>query len=219
MLVRTSLLPAFAAPSLSVAMSAGPRKLHVARCIDKPGALETRKANRTAHLEWAAASHVEFGGPFVETGAPAGSLLVMDGGADAVAAALALDPYAAAGLFESADVRAWALGMQSPRWGAAGAPVFCVWCVDKEGVRDTRAATRPAHLQWWKDSGRNGMIGPFPAADGNGAVGSMIVCEGESLEEVKAWAETDPYNGAGMFDVVHVHQMTRSIDKLFDATG
>lgn len=172
-----------------------------------------------AHLEWAAASNVEFGGPFVETGAPSGSLLVLDGGADAVADALARDPYAAAGLFENVEARAWVLGMQSPGWGAGAPPVFCVWCVDKDGVRDTRAATRPAHLQWWKDSSRNGMIGPFPAPDGNGAVGSMIVCEGESLEEVKAWAETDPYNRAGMFEAVHVHQMTRSIDKLFDATG
>lgn len=172
-----------------------------------------------AHLDWAAASQVEFGGPFVETGAPAGSLLVMDGGETGVKSALACDPYTTAGLFESVETRAWALGMQSSGWSSGDAPVYCVWCVDKDGVRDTRAETRPAHLQWWKDSARKGMIGPFPAPDGNGAVGSMIVCEGESLEEVKAWAETDPYNRAGMFEAVHVHQMTRSIDNLFDSTG
>lgn len=170
-------------------------------------------------MEWAAASQVEFGGPFIETGAPAGSLLVMDGGADVVEAALEKDPYKTSGLFSSVDTRQWVLGMRSDGWSDGDAPVFCVWCVDKDGVRDTRAATRPAHLQWWKDSGRKGMIGPFPAPDGNGALGTMIICEGESLEDVKEWAGSDPYNGADMFEAVHVHQMTKSLDEIFDATS
>jgi uncharacterized protein len=83
------------------------------------------------------------------------------------------------------------------------------------GKRDVRAATRPAHLQWWRDSGRAGMIGPFPAADGNGAVGTMIVCEGASAGEVSAWAATDPYSAAGLFAAVHVQPMRRTIDELF----
>jgi uncharacterized protein len=162
---------------------------------------------------------VAFGGPFVESGAPAGSLLVMNGGADAVAAALAKDPYKAAGLFASVDAREWVLGMRSDGWSGGGdAPVFCVWCMDKDGARETRADTRPRHLQWWKDSGRKGMIGPFLAPDGICAVGTMIVCEGESLEEVEAWAATDPYNCADMFEAVYVHQMTKSIDSIFAST-
>lgn len=59
------------------------------------------------------------------------------------------------------------------------------------------------------------MIGPFPASDGNGAVGTMIVCEGSDLAEVRTWAATDPYNGVGLFSKVHVHEMKKSLDKVF----
>lgn len=38
---------AFAAPRFFVRMSTAPRKLHAARCIDKPDSLELRKANRS----------------------------------------------------------------------------------------------------------------------------------------------------------------------------
>lgn len=59
------------------------------------------------------------------------------------------------------------------------------------------------------------MIGPFPAADGNGAVGTMIVCEGTDLAEIRAWAATDPYNAAGLFSEVHIQEMKKSLDKVF----
>ncbi len=78
-----------------------------------------------------------------------------------------------------------------------------------------RAATRPAHLEWWRSSGRSGMIGPFPASDGVGAVGTLIVCHGTNLKEVEAWAATDPYNGVCLFESVSVFEMSRTIDKFF----
>ena len=78
--------------------------------LDKPGALELRKATRPAHLEWIATfgGAVKVGGPmFADDGAtPIGSLIVMEfGSLDAAKAAFAEDPYAKAGLWASADVR------------------------------------------------------------------------------------------------------------------
>jgi uncharacterized protein YciI len=79
-------------------------------CIDKPGALEIRKANRNAHLAHIKGSEVAIAqaGPFLDAeGEMCGSLLVYDGdlaGAEAWAAA---DPYAAAGLFQSVEIRPW----------------------------------------------------------------------------------------------------------------
>ena len=88
--------------------------LYAIICIDKPGALEVRKANRDAHLAHigAADGAIVQAGPFLDAapesgGGMCGSLLIFEGdlaGAEAWAAA---DPYAAAGLFQSVDIRPW----------------------------------------------------------------------------------------------------------------
>ncbi len=79
-------------------------------CIDKPGSLEIRKANREAHLAHIAASGVvEMAGPFLsDTGEMCGSLVVLEV-SDVQAARdwAAADPYAKAGLFQSVDIREW----------------------------------------------------------------------------------------------------------------
>jgi uncharacterized protein YciI len=79
-------------------------------CLDKPGALEIRKANRDAHLAHirGADGAIVQAGPFLDAeGEMCGSLLIYQGdlaGAEAWAAA---DPYAAVGLFQSVEIRPW----------------------------------------------------------------------------------------------------------------
>jgi uncharacterized protein len=78
--------------------------------LDKPGALELRKATRQSHLDWIAslAPIVKIGGPMLtDDGAtPLGSLLVIEAETlDAAKALLAKDPYATAGLWASTSVR------------------------------------------------------------------------------------------------------------------
>ena len=77
--------------------------------IDKPGALDIRKANRDAHLAYIQATGcVSLAGPFLEDGAMTGSLLVLDVETmDAARDWAANDPYAKAGLFESVTLREW----------------------------------------------------------------------------------------------------------------
>ena len=77
---------------------------------DKAGALEIRKANREAHLAYAAESGlVSQAGPFLDDeGNMCGSLLIPD--VEDMAAAQGFadnDPYAKAGLFESVTLTAW----------------------------------------------------------------------------------------------------------------
>ena len=79
-------------------------------CRDKPGHLETRKANRDAHLAYIESTGVvEMAGPLLdEAGGMVGSLIVLD--VDDLAAAQAWasnDPYAHADLFEDVTLRAW----------------------------------------------------------------------------------------------------------------
>ncbi|MEM9974146.1 MAG: YciI family protein [Pseudomonadota bacterium] len=77
---------------------------------DKPGALDTRMANREAHLAYVRDTGVvQQAGPFLNAeGAMCGSLLILD--VDSVAAAEAWakdDPYAKAGLFASVELIEW----------------------------------------------------------------------------------------------------------------
>jgi uncharacterized protein YciI len=87
----------------------------IAYCVDKPNALELRKANRPEHLDYVkgAGEMVRLAGPFLtEAGDMAGSLLVLEAADLAAAQAFcAADPYAKAGVFERVEVQAWRVGI------------------------------------------------------------------------------------------------------------
>ncbi|RJL13951.1 YciI family protein [Paracoccus siganidrum] len=78
-------------------------------CRDKPGALDTRMANREAHLAYVRDTGVVlFGGPMITDGQMRGSLLVMEAeDMEAAKAWSANDPYALAGLFDSVEITEW----------------------------------------------------------------------------------------------------------------
>jgi uncharacterized protein YciI len=79
-------------------------------CTDKPGALETRKTNRAAHLAYIKDTGVvRQAGPFLDdAGMMYGSLLVLEV-ADMKAAQewASNDPYAKAGLFSNVRLEHW----------------------------------------------------------------------------------------------------------------
>lgn len=84
--------------------------LFVFHGLDKPGALDIRKATRPAHLAWLESlqPRVKIGGPMLtdDGAAPVGSMLVFEAETLAEAKALfAQDPYALAGLFGETSVR------------------------------------------------------------------------------------------------------------------
>ncbi len=79
-------------------------------CLDKPGHEDVRKATREAHMAYIRETGVvEMAGPFLAPeGGMTGSLIVLDVPDLAAAQAWAAgDPYAAAGLFASVEVREW----------------------------------------------------------------------------------------------------------------
>jgi uncharacterized protein YciI len=78
--------------------------------LDRPGALELRKATRQSHLDWIASLNpiVKIGGPMLsDDGATSvGSMLVIEADSlDDARAIYARDPYALAGLWASTSVR------------------------------------------------------------------------------------------------------------------
>jgi uncharacterized protein YciI len=80
----------------------------MAYCLDKPGALETRMANRPKHVEYLTSFNdkIVFAGPLLDDkDGMIGSLLVLDlADRAAMDSFLKNDPYARAGLFQSVTV-------------------------------------------------------------------------------------------------------------------
>ena len=79
-------------------------------CSDREGAIETRKANREAHLAYIRETGVvKQAGPFLDAGGVmCGSLIILDvEDMDAAEAWAAGDPYARAGLFSDVRLEQW----------------------------------------------------------------------------------------------------------------
>jgi uncharacterized protein YciI len=89
---------------------------------------------------------------------------------------------------------------------------YAILCEDVENSLPRRQSARPDHLariQELVDAGRLLAAGPHPALDTEepgeaGFTGSLIIAEFDSLEAATAWADSDPYVGAGVFSRVTV---------------
>eukprot|EP00189_Rhodosorus_marinus_P005439 CAMPEP_0113964194 /NCGR_PEP_ID=MMETSP0011_2-20120614/6988_1 /TAXON_ID=101924 /ORGANISM="Rhodosorus marinus" /LENGTH=202 /DNA_ID=CAMNT_0000976437 /DNA_START=230 /DNA_END=838 /DNA_ORIENTATION=- /assembly_acc=CAM_ASM_000156 len=175
----------------------------------RAGTQDLRAQTRPEHLNWIVASkRALFAGPMFDKAAvPIGSLVIARAkDMKDIEEWNAQDPYASVGMFERESFREWKM-VYRPEAPLTD-PIYVIICSDRDGAKDLRAEVRPKHLEWWKSSGRKGFIGPFPAADGSGAVGSMIITEGKSEEEVTDWSKSDPYNVAGVFESVEIYPMS-----------
>ena len=90
-----------------------------------------------------------------------------------------------------------------------------LYAIISEDVDDSlisRMSVRPDHikrLQALQDEGRLVLAGPHPAVDsGNpgdaGFTGSLVVAEFDNLQAAQLWADSDPYNDAGVYAKVTV---------------
>lgn len=90
--------------------------------------------------------------------------------------------------------------------------LYVIFAQDIAHSLEKRLAARPAHLarlQVLRDEGRLLTAGPLPAVDSNdpgaaGFTGSTVIAEFASLTEAQAWAESDPYVEAGVYESVIV---------------
>jgi len=89
---------------------------------------------------------------------------------------------------------------------------YAIVCEDVDNSLPLRQQARPAHierLQQLKAEGRLLVAGPHPAVDTSdpgsaGFTGSLIVAEFDSLTAAQAWADSDPYMDAGVYQKVTV---------------
>jgi len=90
--------------------------------------------------------------------------------------------------------------------------LYAIISQDCENSLEKRLTVRPAHLERLKQlkaEGRLILAGSHPAIDnedpGNaGFSGSLVVAEFDTIDQAKAWADTDPYMSVGVYAQVTV---------------
>ena len=96
---------------------------------------------------------------------------------------------------------------------------YAIISEDVDNSAPLRAKARPDHIkraQQLVDEGRLLVGGPHPAIDSEepgeaGFTGSLIIADFESLEDARAWAESDPYALAGLFAKVRIEEWKKVI--------
>ena len=93
--------------------------LFIAICTDRPDSLQLRLDTRPAHLAYLTSlgAKVRVGGAMLtaDRQGVVGSLLIFEGDNEAeIAAMVANDPFAKAGLFASVDIKPWRQGVGVP---------------------------------------------------------------------------------------------------------
>jgi uncharacterized protein len=80
---------------------------------------------------------------------------------------------------------------------------YIIHCTDKPGSGNIRADNRPAHVDFLK-SHRDNLYtaGPTLTDDGEGMNGSLLIVDFPERSAVEAFAASDPYAQAGLFESV-----------------
>jgi uncharacterized protein YciI len=87
---------------------------------------------------------------------------------------------------------------------------FAIICADKAGALQIRLDTRTEHLAYLEQTGVVEQAGPFLNEAGD-MCGSLVIIEVADLAAAQAWADSDPYAKAGLFENVSVQPWKRVI--------
>lgn len=97
--------------------------------------------------------------------------------------------------------------------------LYTIIAEDTPNSLEKRLEARPMHLARLtslQEQGRLILAGPFPAIDSidpgvAGFSGSLIVAEFSDLASAKAWADTDPFVSAGVYQNVTVKPFRKTL--------
>jgi len=84
---------------------------------------------------------------------------------------------------------------------------FAIVAIDRPGVTEVRARTRPAHREYLRtppDGVTYRLGGPLMTPDGATAIGSLLVIEAPDLATAERFSAGDPYSKADIFAQVSV---------------
>lgn len=89
-------------------------------------------------------------------------------------------------------------------------PYFVIFGTDKPGALATRTATRPAHREYLRNPGPHKVKlihgGPTLGDDGESMNGTLLIVEAATLDEVRRFAQDDPYRKADIFERVEIRE-------------
>ncbi|MGK5533016.1 YciI family protein [Streptomyces sp. URMC 129] len=89
---------------------------------------------------------------------------------------------------------------------------WAIHCLDRPDTAGLRAAARPEHSARLRSGTgpRPVFYGPLVADDGTTAIGSLIVVEADTREEVADWVAGDPFTTEGVWGRVDINALTPS---------
>ena len=87
--------------------------------------------------------------------------------------------------------------------------LFSIMLLDKPGASALRTQMRPEHKAYLaRMEDHIAFAGPLTSDDGQKMVGSLLVIDFPSREDVLAWMATEPFNCAGLYATTSVHAFT-----------
>lgn len=91
--------------------------------------------------------------------------------------------------------------------------LFAIYCIDKPGVVEKRAAFMQPHRDYLAASSiKIVMSGPLVDDDGETVVGSLYVVEAANRAEVEAFQKDDPLVAADLWESVEMCVFLKRID-------
>jgi len=91
--------------------------------------------------------------------------------------------------------------------------LFVIFCIDKPGMAETRAAAMPGHIEYLQKAPfRNLMSGPLTSDDGKAIVGSLYVVDADNRGVIDRMFEEDPLCRADIWQSVEVRAFNKRVD-------
>jgi uncharacterized protein len=84
--------------------------------------------------------------------------------------------------------------------------LYAITRLDKPDAAALRAQVRPEHKTYLAQiAERIAFAGPLVADDGTTMIGTLLVIDFESREDVTAWLHHEPFTRAGLYATTQVH--------------
>ncbi|MFZ3583028.1 YciI family protein [Loktanella sp. DJP18] len=90
---------------------------------------------------------------------------------------------------------------------------YVIHCLDHDGAVDKRLAHYEAHKAYLAAATVRTLVsGPLLADDEETMIGSCFLLEADSLAEVEAFNQNDPFHHAGLWKTVSIRPFAKRVD-------
>jgi uncharacterized protein YciI len=90
-------------------------------------------------------------------------------------------------------------------------PLYMIYCVDRPGAGDVRAAARDEHMAYLHSRDEIVLAGAKLSDDGETAGGSTFIVNVVDRAAAQAFSDGDPFSKAGLFDSVTITRIRKGL--------